>query len=316
MWINKLIEDINSATNEEITLDTLIQKFLAFRAQVSNSTLRSSYPDEDTIKRHWVKAKGDAPYIQCHDFILSFLHHSYPNIQTRLADNITNKLALHVAKEKPKTSMGRIIAKERYRRDLGPTNSYWQASAQYLDRKYTGYYLLIRMCGNETVVAEPFGVTLNKNLPNLLSMYWLNSGEKWIGDLYINPTKFVGILTRNSTDKIMEPVPLSLLRVERIKNPDNSSTKLILSGEMTGWVTNSDEQLVCSKVAAWKLPIDSKPQSIEDLQTLSKRDDVIQWINEIENGNKETRKTLQAYFGEKWFRTGKLSARNQLSQII
>ena len=320
LWISELCDDISNATKEDVGRDRLIAEFLEFRRNTSDNFLRESYPPEQTIKRSWTGASEAAPRKGGHDFIMSFLDSYYPGVSTRVGDVIISKISKSINNEKPKTEMGRILAKETYRRGSATKSalkkSYWESVSDHVNEKYAGCYLLIRLCGDDTIAIETMSLKRNPHLPNLLTVYWVNRhDQKWTGDLYINPNKFIGLTARASTDQMIEPVTLCLLRAPRMRFSDKAD-ELFLAGKMDGWVDNSDEQIVSSRIAAWKIPDLKSPQTLDSFHELTKAKTVLKRIARIETLSESHRKILTSYFGKKGQKTSRLDARDQLKVFL
>ena len=310
MWVEKLCEDIRE-NGHAITSKELVDQFVEFFNSVEDVDLRKSYPSLSNIKYKWVLSGEEAPRKGGHDFLLSFLNAYYPNVKTQVALIITERILQRVKKEKPRTEMGKIIAKESYRR-----GSYWKSKVSHINEKYVGCYLLIRTCGDGKIVPECFAITLNTHLNNLLKAYWIDRhGDTWSGDLYVNSRQFTGILSRTSTDKLFEPITLTLLRSARV-NSESGKMELMLTGEVTGWVDDSEEQIISTKIAAWKLPYIMEVAVPEDLREVAESD-AYSWVSSaIERPNKLQERALKSYFSKNWYRTGKLSAKNSLQDLF
>ncbi len=313
MWMRELSEELSELTGNEITVERLAEQMIEFREKTSDVYLRDSYPKAATISTEWAKDMGihDRPNRPNHDFILSFLDRVYPGRDTSLAMRICESMDAHVEDVRPRTELGRIIEKENYRRSrvnrsgVPSEKSYWHNVSSHIQDKYAGTYILARMSGDEMVVVEGLAIEANVQIPSMLTIRWIDRHQsRWVGNLYINPRKFAGSVARCSSDRLLEPVTVSLLRTPRI----NDKSELILTGVINGWVDGSDELFMSSKMFAWKIPRLGPAASFEDIETAFRSKLARDRIQAIEFPGDKREAKLGTYFENKSFKTGNLSA--------
>jgi hypothetical protein len=89
-----------------------------------------------------------------------------------------------------------------------------------------------------------------------VSAYWLCDERGRVGDLLVNTYRFSGLTVWKSTDAVIEPVSISLLRAPHVKRAGRR-LPLVLGGFAVGWKDDDDTALFHSRIALVKLDLGS-----------------------------------------------------------
>jgi hypothetical protein len=161
------------------------------------------------------------------------------------------------------TELERILIKERRRRyAAGPKRdtTYWGINSARLRQKYEGFYALLRVDSSGHFQVEPLALSLRDNDPTTVSVYWFCDGRARVGDLLVNTYRLTGLTVCKSTDDVIEPVSISLLRARRGGNREQKHP-LVLGGFAVGWKDNDATALFHCRIAVVKLAWERRVQS-------------------------------------------------------
>lgn len=242
-WVEKLGQLISAHAGTEVTETDLIRQLEAFRDECNDDVLRKSYPKD---MHHFLRATG-FPRKRTIDLVLSFLNAKYPGLHGPLIDEMVDALDRHDARVKP-GDFEMALARERTRRG----QSYWRISQERMRAKYLGCYALIRVSSSTKIQVEPFALEERPDDPTTLSLYWLCRNELLVGALLVNSYRFSGMILRKSTDAVIEPGSISLMRAAR-EPSRNGKLPLVMGGQIVGWKDDDAEALFHSRVAVVKL---------------------------------------------------------------
>lgn len=265
-WFEDFRVDINSQTGQSLSTDQLLRQIQIFKAREIRETpvLRYHYIDDPSdwsrIGRGTSvnKPKPDFPGA---DLLLSFHGYVYPSVQSEVIDRLREFLEEKARKKH--TMIGRALIKEEERRNKGRKGKrFWDYNKERIQKKYKGYYVLFRVTSGEKLTVELLAIDSNYKIPTLTNVFWGCNGELWSGDLISSPNKFTGMVVRNSSDKIIEPVSFCLLRNRRRRTTKISEPNLYLTGAVVGWVDASEGNIICSRFALIKLPNQPDQSSI------------------------------------------------------
>lgn len=316
MWFKELVNEIQNQAKVKLTNRTLIAEMLEFKNRAPLE-LTESYPSNDAISRRWPSAKTMMPSKSSHDFLLSFMAKKYPQVTASVINRITNKLNDYI-KNKSKTVLQRHTHVEYYRREDGLKYPYWSAVRKRMAKKYCDYYLLIRKNGNAGFTFElcRLGLNDNKYTECMLKLEWLSEAELWHADMYVSPYKFVGTAVRQSSNKLPEPVSLSIMRNSSVMNDHNQHVSLMLTGQISGWKTGVDQVLVNSEIFLWKLPHSFYSEKFGcDLITMSKNPKIKPLLGQPILEEKSSR-ILDKMFEQRWFTLSKMDGTEDLKSFL
>jgi len=300
MWLNSLCNDIKVCTGKELSAIELTAEILDF-VRSAPLDLKADFPQVGTIRK-WHKNKNLPSNRHSQFLLICFISNKYPKINSTLIDHIQDKLASHIKKPLPKSELDKALAISTYFRSN-------KSKIKRIREKYIGYYLMIRRCGDDTIKGELFATNLDNDKPNVMNAYWMCDGQLWVGDIQISSTKLTCLLSNTKVDDPFEPVCLGILRAPSLKDKNNKSTGLLLTGSILGWVTGSSERLLNSKIALFKLPFEKTPSSGEDFKSFFDNANPLKlWADNIANDNNKLTK-IEKHFAEKHFSVSQSSAR-------
>ena len=222
---------------------------------VDDGYLRNYYPRD--LKNWLSKDINQSPG---RDLLLSFFEDRYPDFQDDKLDELSEWFrakADSAPKRRSRTRLESVLALEQARRNAGSSarahKPFWDATSARIREKYQGIYLLVRKSSDDRVVLEPFCLCQDPDTNQLISAFWLCDGDHWDGDLHTSSFKFSGITARRSTNKVIEPVTISILRNVSRKDGLGRGVRLVLSGMVTGWVDHDQQALIFERVALLQL---------------------------------------------------------------
>jgi hypothetical protein len=241
-WIKKLATEISAATGKKLTVEQLIDDMREFVVSCPDPVLRASYPRD---LHHLMRAAS--PQSSTIDLILSFMNQRYPGLLVPLTKDFRERLEKAASREKG--NVQRVLSKDLYRR-YGRDNSYWATTQARLRVKYVGIYVLVRLDSSSELRAEPFAMALNSKNPALLSTCWRVGETMLVGDLLVNTYRFTGTMVSRSSDDVINPILVSLLRTPRRAGP------LIMGGLSIGHTDGSLNSLFYSRLLLIRLIAD------------------------------------------------------------
>jgi hypothetical protein len=249
-WLDRLSEEISREQGRIVTVEELYKQFSEFRESQQDPLLRASYPPDI---HHFRRA--ERPQTSTRDIILSFMEHRYGGVHVPMVSELAADLD-EVANKNPRaTELERILVKERLRRyAAGPKrdSTYWGINSERLRKKYEGFYALLRVDSGGNFQVEPFALSLRDSDPTTISAYWVCDQHPRVGDLLVNTYRLSGLTVCKSTDDVIEPVSISLLRARRGGNAQRKRP-LILGGFAVGWKDNDPAALFHCRIAVIKL---------------------------------------------------------------
>lgn len=244
-WIDRLAQEISDVSGTPVSAEQLYSEFEKFRADCKDPVLKDSYP---TDIRHFMTS--DRPQASTKDIILSFMDQKYPDVSVPATEEIARWLEQEAKRGKKATELERVLAKERVRRYADTErDSYWGINRERLIEKYAGLYALLRIDSRKKLRAEAFALAVKPNDPTMVSAYWDCEDEPRVGDLLVNSYRLSGTTLCRSTDRVIEPVSVSLLRTGR----DDGGDLLVLGGFVVGWKSTDPAALFHSRIALIKL---------------------------------------------------------------
>ena len=276
-WFHRLVQEIQEQDGP-ISDSDLIESMKVFRKMRSSDIVfDGQYPTLSSIE-NWPHSKDSKAKLFDADFLLSFMNHHFPNTKSDTIDELNNQICYNDHIWRNRSNIIRTLSQETARRGGAikrpKRDSVWEFKSKYIDERYSGYYILLRLDNNENLKCELFCIESNIELPintknlksridsvvtrSVINIIWGCEGELWIGDLIIGRNKFAGIALRDNIEQIPEPVTLSVLRhgrdyEESIKFIDRP----VLSGVMVGWNSKNDNELFRSMFALEKIKDES-----------------------------------------------------------
>jgi hypothetical protein len=279
-WLDTLASQISEKTGERVTADLLARQFHTFREDCRDPLLRQSYPPD----MHHFK-RSNRPQASTRDIILSFMDKNYPNVhEAPIIAEIAARLDQEVDKGRSSSELEKVLIKERIPRYAqGPKrgHTYWGLNRRSLQDKYAGFYVLLRISSGNHLQAEAFAIAIKSHDPTRVSVYWMCDKHGRVGDLIVNTYRFSGLTVRKSTDAVIEPVSVSLLRAPR-KRRDGQVLPLVLGGFIVGWKDSDFTALFHSRVALIKLDLGKTTiGSYSDFESIIKPAQVSAAINRV-----------------------------------
>jgi hypothetical protein len=249
-WIESLASQLSAAQAQIVTPETLYREFIEFRNACDDPTLKQSYPEDI---HHFRRSRR--PQASTRDIILSFLDKRYRNVTVAMATELATVLERSADRRGNASEFEKVLIKERLRRyTMGRkrADTYWGLNQKRVQEKYAGFYALLRVDSRNTLRAEPFAIAMTPRDPIRVSAYWLCEERGRVGDLLVNTYRFSGLTVAKSTDSVIEPVSLALLRAPHGRR-SGRLLPLVLGGFVVGWKDQDNLALFHSRIALVKL---------------------------------------------------------------
>lgn len=257
----------------DITADDLLRDILLFRKKrlSLDHTFSGQYPNEKSIKQ-WPNQEVACDFRYA-DLLLSFTASTYENLKSPLVDDLNEQVSIAAAQWEGKSNILSTLAKETARRGakkLPWKKLIWEHQSEYIQQKYSGYYLLLRIDYNKRLRAELLCLGRHKAVGpspdredlasrvknvqhrNWVRFFWGCENEVWNGDLVIGKNKFSGLALKYDVDELPEPVTINLLRSGEL--PISFERRPVLTGLLAGWNTSNPHELFRSMFALEKIP--------------------------------------------------------------
>jgi hypothetical protein len=265
-WLQRLATEISRESGRPIGPDQLYEEFKAFRNACPDPILMQSYPSD----LHHLR-RGRRPQSPTLDLILSFMDQPhYRELRVRLVTELAKSLAPDVRKLENAREVEKVLIKERRRRwrpGKRAVNTYWDINRQRVASKYRGLYGLLRVSSGNRLVAELFAIIPKRRDPTTVTTCWMCGDGPRVGDLIVNTYRFSGLTVCKSTDRIVEPITVSLLRSPHTTRRDGSRL-LVLGGFAVGLKDKDEDALFHCRVAAVKLDA-PPPETYEQFQEMA-----------------------------------------------
>jgi hypothetical protein len=248
-WLDKLAGELSSQLNQPVTTGDLARQFQQFTAQCDDPYLRRSYP---TDLHHFRRASQ--PQAATIDIILSFMDWQYPNIHVPLVVELTQLIAERVKTGSDDSEIDRVLRIERLRRHSKGSReneTYWGFNRSRLAKKYAGLFALMFVDSMGGFRIELFALSIKQADPTKLTAYWQFGDQLQVGDVLTNTYRLSATMVSSSTNRIIDPIFLSLMRAPRI-NRQKGDRRLILGGVAVG-TKSHDIALYHCRIALLKL---------------------------------------------------------------
>jgi hypothetical protein len=253
-WIDVLASQLSTARGEVVSADDLYQEFATFRNECEDPILRHTYP----LDIHHFK-RSRRPQASTRDIILSFMDKRYRDFSVPMVTELAEVLDKQASRETLSSEFEKVLKKEcirRYTTGAKRVDSYWGITQRRIQEKYAGIYALLRIDSRGCLQAEPFAISVKQRDPIRISSFWLCEDRGRVGDLLVNTYRFSGLTVAKSTDSVIEPVSISLLRAPHGRRAGRR-LPLVLGGFAVGWKDDDDTALFHSRIALIKLGLEN-----------------------------------------------------------
>lgn len=214
------------------------------------------------------------------DLVLTFMDREYPDVVKPLEGELGSFLEEAVRKSGTELELEKVLIKERQRRFHGSEESYWGRIRKRLAEKYAGFFVLLRVDSGNELQAELFAIGIKQSDPTTVCVFWMCDGSLRTGDLVANSHRLSGTTVCKSTDSVIEPVTISLLRAGRAKRK-GIKLPLVLGGVAAGWKDDDATALFSCRLAVIKLSVEKAIVGEEAFVEVAKRPDVQSTLERI-----------------------------------
>jgi hypothetical protein len=251
-WIDDLASQISAARGIAISAAALYLQFIDFRDHCDDRILKQSYPHDI---HHFKRSRH--PQASTRDIILSFMDKCYRELTVPMVGELATLLDNAANKRRFSSEFEKVLMKERLRRYANGkkrADSYWGINHRRVEDKYIGFYMLLRVDSGDKLRAEPFAISIKQRDPTIVSIYWLCDERTRVGDLFVNSYRFSALTVWKSTDAVIEPVSISLLRAPHRRHAGRK-LPVVMGGFAVGWKDDDNTALFHSRIALIKLDV-------------------------------------------------------------
>lgn len=249
------------------------------------------------------------------NFLLSFLHHRYNELSLSLANELAADLRSK-AEEAARNGKRAMTDLEMITWvDLVRRRQFWESQMTRIQEKYCATYILIRTAGSGYLKANFCAISSIPDVPNQVAFHLVEAGENWSGALLVNNSKFGGVISRRSTDKLLEPTTLTILRSESLRDlndgPLSPPVGLTLSGSLCGWRNDDEDSIITTAIAMVRRRQLPGPITFDQLAAF-KSQECEEMIAAIDNSEWGALERLDPLLAKRWFRMKNIGARDAL----
>ncbi|MFV0643164.1 MAG: hypothetical protein ACK5NN_01480 [Sphingomonadaceae bacterium] len=286
-WFDRFVADVQQL-DAGVTPSTLLQDMIRFRQEAVQKDyfLEHQYANESAM-RNWPTQTGSCD-LRYADFLISYWDRKVlgkASLHSRLIQEIIDQIDAATTPWRERSNLLGVLSRDiarRGARKLPKKQNLWSAQAQHVNRKYAGFYAMLRFSSAKKIVIEPFclqkiddpldirsGDTLEARVGKSIhqcSMKFLWWCEEciWRGDLLVGGDKFSGLAIKDEISYLPDPVTFSIMRHRENRSSAAGNNipfdiRPVLTGMIVGWNSINSDELFRSICAIEKFNTNLEP---------------------------------------------------------